>query len=60
MDALSPTEHTSQLAAFQQRVYFFARDPGEVAGDGMLDGTGGDAVIEALLHVAVQESVLGL
>ena len=34
-----------------------ARDPGEVAGNRVLDGAGRHALVEALLQVAVEQAV---
>ena len=43
--------------SLQQRLDLGARDPGEIAGDGVLDGAGGNAVIERLLQIAVEQTV---
>src|SRR5438132_14082794 len=47
----------AQARAFQQGFDLFTRDPVEVAGDRMLEGTGGHAVIEALLHVVIEQAM---
>src|SRR5207248_2053041 len=47
----------TQAAALDRRLDFLARDPGEVAGDRVLDGAGRHAPIDALLHVAVEQAV---
>src|SRR5437870_5467993 len=46
-----------QTAAFEERFHLLARRPVEVARNSMLDGAGGNAVVEALLQVAVEEAV---
>src|SRR5205823_6177115 len=50
-----PTD--AQTAPFEQGLDFDARDPGEIAWDGMLEGAGRHAEIEAFLRIAIEQAV---
>src|SRR5262249_53806166 len=47
MHGTRPSPADTQAAALEERLDFAARNPVEVAWDRMLDGAGGDAVVEA-------------
>src|SRR5437773_163948 len=47
----------AQAGALEEGFDLLARDPGEVARDRVLEGAGRHAVVEALLQVAVEQSV---
>src|SRR5689334_20198136 len=47
----------TKAAALEERFDLVAVDPGEVAGDRMLDGAGGDAEVDGALQVALEHAV---
>src|SRR5262245_1889899 len=63
LGALGPHERLAVSAAdaeagpLQESFHLVARDPGEVAGERVFEGTGRDAITQTLLHLAVEQAV---